>query len=95
MIVCLFEVNGSGLARMRLLSVDCITGFEMSSGTRSSSISSMSRKSILFQVEYRVKVGLSMFGIAFDHALSGLTAGAVTTTILHPLDLIKTRMQGK
>ena len=31
---------------------------------------------------------------AVEHAIAGLTAGAVTTLCLHPLDLIKTRMQG-
>ncbi|CAI2192907.1 6160_t:CDS:2, partial [Funneliformis geosporum] len=30
---------------------------------------------------------------AFDHAMAGITAGAVTTILLHPLDLIKTRFQ--
>ncbi|KNC71989.1 hypothetical protein SARC_15463, partial [Sphaeroforma arctica JP610] len=29
-----------------------------------------------------------------DHAVSGLGAGFTTTAILHPLDLIKTRLQG-
>ncbi|CAG8580780.1 8639_t:CDS:2 [Funneliformis caledonium] len=30
---------------------------------------------------------------AFDHAMAGITAGAMTTILLHPLDLIKTRFQ--
>ncbi|RIB00536.1 mitochondrial carrier domain-containing protein [Gigaspora rosea] len=30
---------------------------------------------------------------ALDHAVAGFTAGAVSTIILHPLDLIKTRFQ--
>jgi solute carrier family 25 folate transporter 32 len=32
---------------------------------------------------------------AIDQAIAGLTAGTVSTFILHPMDLIKTRLQGK
>ena len=31
---------------------------------------------------------------AVDHALAGIGAGLVTTLCLHPLDLVKTRLQG-
>ena len=31
---------------------------------------------------------------SIDQAISGFTAGAVSTAILHPLDLVKTRFQG-
>lgn len=31
---------------------------------------------------------------AMDQAVAGFVAGAVTTLLLHPLDLIKTRFQG-
>lgn len=32
---------------------------------------------------------------ALRHAAAGLTAGAVTTAVLHPLDLLKVRLQGR
>ncbi|KAJ3098687.1 hypothetical protein HDU97_003804 [Phlyctochytrium planicorne] len=33
------------------------------------------------------------FSPSFDHALAGFLAGAVSTAILHPLDLVKTKFQ--
>ncbi|CED83694.1 mitochondrial fad carrier protein [Phaffia rhodozyma] len=34
-----------------------------------------------------------LFGPSLDHAIAGLTAGTITTMIMHPLDLVKVRFQ--
>lgn len=35
----------------------------------------------------------TLFGPSLDHALAGLTAGTITTMVMHPLDLVKVRFQ--
>ena len=42
------------------------------------------------------KKNLSIFSnVRWEHLAAGVTGGVVSTVILHPLDLIKIRFQGK
>lgn len=41
------------------------------------------------------KAFMGISDIKFDHLFAGVCGGVVSTAVLHPLDLIKVRLQGK
>jgi len=73
-----------------------IDAIKFSSNSSNSSISSISSKNTTPTNHKPTRHTSSFTGNpALDQAIAGFGAGAVSTIVLHPLDLIKTRFQGK